>query len=139
MPPKYGKSPYGPAASFQGRSAAASGLADPAFRLISAWIRKGENREPPCAPVLDALAVQEYLYAQEVVMQSFYTAKCTPIDSGYMGQIVEWPEVVTEGSTLEECRAMLGDALREMVAAYADLKKELPLNKAFFEQILVEV
>ena len=72
-------------------------------------------------------------------MKSFYTAKYTPIDSGYMGQIVEWPEVVTEGSTLEECRAMLEDALKEMVAAFADKKKELPLNKAFFEQLLVEI
>ena len=72
-------------------------------------------------------------------MKSFYTAKYTPIDSGYMGQIVEWPEVVTEGSTLEDCRAMLEDALREMIAAYTGMNKELPLNKAFFEQILVEV
>jgi predicted RNase H-like HicB family nuclease len=72
-------------------------------------------------------------------MKSYYTAKYTPIDSGYMGQIVEWPEVVTEGSTLEECRAMLEDALKEMVAAYADMKKEPPLNKAFFEQLLVEI
>ena len=27
-----------------------------------------------------------------------YTAKYTKIDSGYMGQLVEWPEVVTEGN-----------------------------------------
>ena len=33
-----------------------------------------------------------------------YTAKYTKIDSGYMGQLVEWPEVVTEGRDLEECR-----------------------------------
>ena len=25
-----------------------------------------------------------------------YTAKYTKIDSGYMGQLVEWPEVITE-------------------------------------------
>ncbi|MDA8305557.1 MAG: type II toxin-antitoxin system HicB family antitoxin, partial [Deltaproteobacteria bacterium] len=36
-----------------------------------------------------------------------YTAKYTKIRSGYMGQIVEWPEVVTEGSDIEECRMML--------------------------------
>lgn len=39
-----------------------------------------------------------------------YTAKYTKIGSGYMGQLVDWPEVVTEGETLEECRAMLKDA-----------------------------
>lgn len=50
-------------------------------------------------------------------MLSTYTAKYTKIATGYMGQVVEWPEVVTEGKTLEECRDMLLDALREMVAA----------------------
>lgn len=52
-----------------------------------------------------------------------YTAKYTKIKSGYMGQLVEWPEVVTEGKTLEECRAMLQDALQEMVLAYIDSRK----------------
>jgi len=55
-----------------------------------------------------------------------YTAKYTRIPSGYMGQLVEWPEVVTEGADIEECRLMLEDALREMVAAYKDLRKEPP-------------
>ena len=48
-------------------------------------------------------------------MFSTYTAKYTKIKSGYMGQLVEWPEVVTEGKTLEECRAMLQDVLQEMI------------------------
>jgi len=26
-----------------------------------------------------------------------YTAKYTKISSGYMGQLLEWPEVITEG------------------------------------------
>ncbi len=59
-------------------------------------------------------------------MFSTYTAKYTKIKSGYMGQLVEWPEVVTEGKTLEECRAMLPDALREMILAYRQQKKEIP-------------
>jgi len=33
----------------------------------------------------------------------------------YMGQLIEWPEIVTEGKDLEECRKMLRDALNEMV------------------------
>jgi predicted RNase H-like HicB family nuclease len=41
-----------------------------------------------------------------------YIAKYSKIDSGYMGQLVEWPEVVTEGKDIEECRMMLRDALR---------------------------
>ena len=38
-----------------------------------------------------------------------YTACYTKIEAGYMGQLLEWPEVITEGDTLEECRAMLLD------------------------------
>jgi predicted RNase H-like HicB family nuclease len=68
-----------------------------------------------------------------------YTAKYTKIDSGYLGQLIEWPEVVTEGKDLEECRAMLRDALREMVLAYAQLGKEIPAGNALIEQLPVEV
>ena len=68
-----------------------------------------------------------------------YTAKYTKIDSGYLGQLVEWPEVVTEGKDLEECRAMLRDALREMVLAYTQLGKKLPAGNALIEQLPVEV
>ena len=67
-----------------------------------------------------------------------YTAKYTKINSGYMGQLVEWPEVVTEGGDLEECRNMLRDALKEMVLAYRQLGKEMPLGNALIEQFSVE-
>ena len=68
-----------------------------------------------------------------------YTAKYTKIDSGYMGQLVEWPEVVTEGKDLEECRAMLRDALNEMVLAYLQTGKEIPTGNALIEQLPIEV
>ena len=68
-----------------------------------------------------------------------YTAKYTKVESGYMGQLVEWPEVVTEGKDLEECRAMLRDALHQMILAYSELKKEIPLGNALIEQLPVEV
>jgi predicted RNase H-like HicB family nuclease len=58
-------------------------------------------------------------------MFSTYTARYTKIKSGYMGQLVEWPEVVTEGKTLEECRVMLQDALHEMILAYRQQKKKI--------------
>ena len=57
-------------------------------------------------------------------MEISYTAKYTKISSGYMGQLVEWPEVITEGRTIEECREMLRDALREMILAYKQQEKE---------------
>lgn len=68
-----------------------------------------------------------------------YTAKYTKIGSGYMGQLVEWPEVITEGKDLEECRTMLRDALNEMILAYKELDKEIPLGNALLEQLTVEV
>jgi len=72
-------------------------------------------------------------------MFSTYTGKYTKIKSGYMGQLIEWPEVVTEGKTLEECREMLQDALREMILAYREQKKEIPQGRALIEQIPVEI
>jgi predicted RNase H-like HicB family nuclease len=62
-----------------------------------------------------------------------YTAKYTKISSGYMGQLVEWPEVITEVRTLEECREMLNDALREMILAYRQQNIEVPFGQAPLE------
>jgi predicted RNase H-like HicB family nuclease len=72
-------------------------------------------------------------------MLNTYTAKFTRIDSGYMGQLVEWPEVVTEGKDLDDCRAMLRDALNEMVLAYKDQGIEIPPGSALYEPLAVEV
>jgi predicted RNase H-like HicB family nuclease len=68
-----------------------------------------------------------------------YTAKYTRIGSGYMGQLVEWPEVITEGRTLEEGREMLKDALHEMILVYRQQKKEIPVGQGLLEQIPVEI
>ncbi len=66
-------------------------------------------------------------------MLSTYTAKYTKISSGYMGQLVEWPEVITEGKTLEECREMIRDALHEMILAYRQQDKEIPVGRALLD------
>ena len=58
-------------------------------------------------------------------MTNSYTAVYSKVKSGYMGQIVEWPEVVTEGKTIEECRSMLEDAIREMIKAYRQQGKKI--------------
>jgi predicted RNase H-like HicB family nuclease len=71
-------------------------------------------------------------------MVKSYTAKYTKISSGYMGQLVEWPEVITEGKTIEECRELLRDALREMILAYKQQGREIPLGGGLLEQMLVE-
>jgi predicted RNase H-like HicB family nuclease len=67
-----------------------------------------------------------------------YTAKYVKVNSGYMGQLLEWPELITEGKTLEDCRKMLKDALNEMVLAHMELGREIPRGGALFEQISVE-
>jgi predicted RNase H-like HicB family nuclease len=75
----------------------------------------------------------------QVVYMITYTAKYLKIESGYMGQLVEWPEVLTEGRDLDECRAMLRDALQEMFAAYVQLGKEIPVGNALIEQLPIEM
>jgi len=40
---------------------------------------------------------------------------------------------------LEDCRPMLRDALNEMILAYNELGKEIPLGNALIEQLPVEV
>ena len=71
-------------------------------------------------------------------MVKSYTAKYTKISSGYMGQLVEWTEVITEGKTIDECRELLRDALSEMLLAYKQQGREIPLGGGLLEQVLVE-
>ncbi|MEM5787053.1 MAG: type II toxin-antitoxin system HicB family antitoxin [Syntrophobacteraceae bacterium] len=68
-----------------------------------------------------------------------YTAKYVKIDSGYMGQLIEWPEVVTEGKDMDECRAMLRDALSEMILAYRQQGKEIPSGSYLLEKMPIEI
>ena len=72
-------------------------------------------------------------------MISTFTARYIETSSGYMGQLVEWPEVVTEGKSLEECKELLQDALREMILAYRQQSKEIPVGGVLLEQIGVQV
>ena len=72
-------------------------------------------------------------------MKYKYTAKYTKIPSGYMGQIIEWEEVITEGENLPECRLMLEDALNEMILAYKQQGKAIPLSDDIIETLSIEV
>jgi hypothetical protein len=58
-------------------------------------------------------------------MLKTYTANDTRIASGYLSRLVEWPEVVTDGKNLEQCRALLRDAHWE-IAAYGRQGQEAP-------------
>lgn len=72
-------------------------------------------------------------------MVTSYTARYTKLESGYMGQLIEWPEVVTEGADIEECRSMLRDALQEMILAYRQQHREIPLGNDLFEPVSVDL
>ena len=72
-------------------------------------------------------------------MLNTYTAKYTKITSGYMGQLIEWPEVVTEGKRLDNCRELLQDALREMIVAYRQQHKEIPLDGEFAPKVQQQI
>jgi predicted RNase H-like HicB family nuclease len=68
-----------------------------------------------------------------------FTARYTRTDSGYVGQLVEWPEVISEGRSLEDCQESLRDALYEMIRAYRQLRREIPTSGSLTEQIPVEI
>jgi predicted RNase H-like HicB family nuclease len=80
-----------------------------------------------------------YDYPKEPAMFINFTAKYTKIPSGYLGQLIEWSEVLTEGRDLEDCRALLRDALNEMILAYRQQGKEIPLGNALIEQLPVDL
>ena len=64
-----------------------------------------------------------------------YTACYTKTSAGYMGQLLEWPEVITEGNTIEECREMLMDAAREMTIVYLEDDIPVPSDSVLFEPL----
>lgn len=66
-----------------------------------------------------------------------YTARYIKTSAGYMGQLLEWPEVVTEGKDLEDCRVCLKDALKQMIVAYNQLGQEIPKGSGLFEPMPV--
>ncbi len=68
-----------------------------------------------------------------------FTACYTKINAGYMGKLLEWPEVITEGGTLDECREMLKDAAREMAVVYHEDGLDIPQASIMIEPLRVEM
>ena len=67
-----------------------------------------------------------------------FMAMYQQVSRGYMGRIVGFPGVISEGRTLEECRDSLHDALHEMVLAYRDTGQALPTGALLIEPVAVE-
>lgn len=62
----------------------------------------------------------------------------TPDEDGcVMAQLADWPEVVTRGRGLEEARALLIDAAREMAACYRGEGREPPVGTGHAEEVMI--
>ena len=70
-----------------------------------------------------------------------FTACYTKLEEsgGYMGQLLEWPNVITSGKDLEECEYMLKDAAREMALAYYEDGDEIPQETFIVKPISIAV
>ena len=70
-----------------------------------------------------------------------FTACYTKLEDGfgYMGQLLEWPNVITDGENINDCR----DSLVEVAAEMADIYKEdglkIPNNTLIVEPIDIPV
>ena len=65
-----------------------------------------------------------------------FTACYTKLEDGrYMGQLLEWTNVITSGKDLEECEYMLKDAAHEMALAYYEDGQEIPQEELIVKPI----
>lgn len=55
-----------------------------------------------------------------------FTACYRKLEHGYMGKLLEWPGVITEGDNIDDCRECLIDAAAGMALAYRDSGYEIP-------------
>ena len=57
-----------------------------------------------------------------------FTACYTKLEEGYgyMGQRLEWPNVITDGETIEDCRDSLIEVATEMADIYEEDGLEIP-------------
>lgn len=66
-----------------------------------------------------------------------FTACYTKLEHGYMGQLLEWPNVITCGNDLYDCTEMLKDAAREMARAYYDDGEVIPQESLIVKPISI--
>ena len=68
-----------------------------------------------------------------------FTACYTKLEHGYMGKLLEWPGVITEGNDLEDCRDLLAEAANEMAELYKDEGLKIPYAPLTLESMPVTV
>ena len=70
-----------------------------------------------------------------------FTACYTKLEEGYgyMGQLLEWPGVITEGKDIDDCRECLFDAAAAMAIAYRDDGYEFPQTMLTVETLPIPI
>ena len=65
-----------------------------------------------------------------------FTACYTKLEDGrYMGQLLEWTNVLTSGKDIDECEEMLKDAAHEMALAYYEDGQKIPQEELIVKPI----
>ncbi len=70
-----------------------------------------------------------------------FTACYTKLEDGfgYMGQLLEWPNVITDGENLEDCRDSLMEVASEMADIYKEDGLKIPNRTLIVESIDISV
>ena len=70
-----------------------------------------------------------------------FTACYTKLEDGfgYMGQLLEWPNVITDGEKLEDCRDSLIEAAVEMADIYKEDSLKIPNRTLIVEPIDISI
>ena len=56
-----------------------------------------------------------------------------------MGKLLEWPGVITEGDSLDDCRELLLEAANEMADMYKDDGMTIPYTHLILEPVSISV
>ena len=69
-----------------------------------------------------------------------FTACYTKLeDGGYMGKLLEWPNVITDGEDLKDCRDSLVEAAVEMADIYSEDGMKIPKRSPIVETIDIPI
>ena len=68
-----------------------------------------------------------------------FTACYQKLEHGYMGKLLEWPGVITEGDNLDDCRELLLEAAGEMAEIYEEDGRKIPYTPLILEPVSVSV
>lgn len=68
-----------------------------------------------------------------------FTACYRKLEHGYMGKLLEWPGVITEGDDLDDCRDCLIEAAKEMALVYYEDGREIPHQSIIVKPIDITV